>query len=261
MPDESSYPNNHGDILRSYHLDDVSEENVDALWRQLLVYKTFADNDVSGARARRVEAEATREQAQVEAIRSTQLMCARMKSEAELELQEASKVREKAHIALEDAHAEIEKSKEAKAQAEKERQKIIAEAQKKAQEIIDASQEIAQRETTQLRLHALTKVKAIMSRVPDMRQQAQQRLAFETASRAQELRDFLQAVQRDLLFLSQLKVVRELVRAEAIGGSEQVAYLRKQAEEELLIFSQGKRAYYQVRYLNSRGRDDVSQVV
>ena len=90
-----------------------------------------------------------------------------------------------------------------------------------------------------------------------LRQQAQQRLAFETASRAQELRDFLQAVQRDLLFLSQLKVVRELVRAEAIGGSEQVAYLRRQAEEELLIFSQGKRAYYQVRYLNSRGREVV----
>ena len=176
MPDESSYSNNHGDILRSYHLDDVSEENVDALWRQLLVYKTFADNDVSGARARRVEAEATREQAQVEAIRSTQLMCARMKSEAELELQEASKVREKAHIALEDAHAEIEKSKEAKVQAEKERQKIIAEAQKKAQEIIDASQEIAQRETTQLRRQALTEVKAIMSRVQDMREAADEEL-------------------------------------------------------------------------------------
>ena len=176
MPHESGFGNDQVDILRTYHLDDVSEESVDALWRQLLVYKTFSDNDVSEARARRVEAEATREQVQVDTIRSTQLMCARMKSEAELELQEASKTREKAHIALEDAHAEVEKSKEAKAKAEQERQKIIAEAQKKAQEIIDASQEIAQRETTKLRRQALAEVKAIMGRVQDMRNAADEEL-------------------------------------------------------------------------------------
>ena len=176
MANESSFGNDQVDILRTYHLDDVSEENVDALWRQLLVYKTFSDNDVSEARARRVEAEASREQAQVEAIRSTQLVCARMKSEAELELQEASKVKEQAHIALEDAHVEIEKSKEAKVRAEKERQKIIAEAQKKAQEIVDASEEIAQRETTKLRRQALAEVKAIMGRVQDMRNAADEEL-------------------------------------------------------------------------------------
>ena len=176
MTDESKYTNDHADILRSYHLDDVSEENVDALWRQLLVYKTFADNDVPEARARRVEAEATREQAQVEAIRSTQLMCARMKTEAELELQEASKIRDQAHIALEDAQAEIEKSKETKAQAEKERQKIIAEAQKKGQEIVNASEEIAQRETTKLRRQALAEVKSVMGRVQNMREAADEEL-------------------------------------------------------------------------------------
>ena len=176
MTDESKYTNDHVDILRSYHLDDVSEENVDALWRQLLVYKTFADNDVPEARARRVEAEATREQAQVEAVRSTQLMCARMKTEAELELQEASKIREQAHATLEDAHAEIEKSKETKAQAEKERQKIIAEAQKKGQEIVNASEEIAQRETTKLRRQALSEVKSVMGRVQNMRDAADEEL-------------------------------------------------------------------------------------
>lgn len=176
MPDESKYTNDSVDVLRSYHLDDVSEENVDALWRQLLVYKTFADNDVPEARARRVEAEATREQAQVEAIRSTQLMCARMKTEAELELQEANKIKEQAHVALEEAHAEIEKSKETKAQAEQERQKIIAEAQKKGQEIVDASEEIAQRETTKLRRQALSEVKSVMGRVQNMRDAADEEL-------------------------------------------------------------------------------------
>ncbi len=176
MPDESTYGNEQVDILRTYHLDDVSEENVDALWRQLLVYKNYADGDASEARARRIEAESNREQAQIEAIRSTQLMCARMKSEAELEVQEASKIKQQAHIVLEDAHAEIEKSKEIKAQAEQERQKIIADAQKKGQEIVDASEEIAQRETTKLRRQALAEVKSIMGRAQDMRNAADEEL-------------------------------------------------------------------------------------
>ncbi|MFQ5929711.1 MAG: hypothetical protein ACE5MK_08420, partial [Acidobacteriota bacterium] len=77
-----------------------------------------------------------------------------------------------------------------------------------------------------------------------LRESAVQRVAFETTSEARAVQEFLQAVQQDLYFLSQLKVVRELADAGAAGASPRVALLRRQAEEEFLIFSQGKRAYY-----------------
>lgn len=90
-----------------------------------------------------------------------------------------------------------------------------------------------------------------------LRQNAVQRVTFETASKAQGVRQFLEAVQEDLLFLSQLPVIRQLATAEAIGSSERVFGLRENAEQEFLIFSQGKRAFYQVRYLNSTGHEVV----
>ncbi len=97
----------------------------------------------------------------------------------------------------------------------------------------------------------------ITSMRDSLRQSAVQRVIFETSSRAQEVQGFLRALQRDLLFLSQLQVVRELAAAEASGTSERVAVLRRNAEQEFLIFSQGKRAYYQVRYLDRMGREVV----
>ncbi len=90
-----------------------------------------------------------------------------------------------------------------------------------------------------------------------LRQEAAQRVIFETTSRAKRIHEFLQAVREDLLFLSQLKVIRELAAEQTTGRSERLAVLRREAEREFLIFSQGKRAYYQVRYLNGSGHEVV----
>lgn len=72
----------------------------------------------------------------------------------------------------------------------------------------------------------------------------------EAAVQASELREFLHQVETDARFLANLAPLRAL----ALDASESS---RRQAEEALLVFSQGRRAFYQVRYLDSRGREIV----
>ena len=39
------------DLLRSLPIDDTAEDKVETLWRQVMVYKSFADSDLSEAKA------------------------------------------------------------------------------------------------------------------------------------------------------------------------------------------------------------------
>jgi hypothetical protein len=170
MPDDYVDISDQLELLQSMTLDDSTEQDkVDALWRQLMVYKSFGDTDLSDAKTRRAQAEAAREQAQMEAIRTTQLLCARMRTEADLELQEARKAKAQAEETFKEAEEYLKKVQEKKEQFEKERADMIAEAQHKAQAIIDGAHDIAKRETTELRRHALKEIKAVLSRVESMR--------------------------------------------------------------------------------------------
>ncbi len=82
------------------------------------------------------------------------------------------------------------------------------------------------------------------------------RAEFDTVSKVKALEEFLDRLQQDLLFLSQIRALSELAAAEA-SGSGNLRALRESVERELLIFSQGKRAFYQVRFLNRGGREVV----
>lgn len=93
-----------------------------------------------------------------------------------------------------------------------------------------------------------------------LEESAAQTITFETASKAAVVEEFLEAVQQDLLFLSRLDAVRALA---ALGeGGVEGAGARpggrlREVEASFIVFSQGKRAYYQVRYLNGAGRELV----
>ncbi|MBI4614133.1 MAG: HAMP domain-containing protein [Planctomycetes bacterium] len=84
-----------------------------------------------------------------------------------------------------------------------------------------------------------------------------ERVEFDTGSKARDVEAFLAAVEEDLRFLTEIRSVREL--AGSVNGelSEHDEDLRRNVEREFLIFSQGKRAYYQVRYLDERGHEVV----
>lgn len=169
MPEEQVNFKDNLEVLQAIRLDDGTEQDkVDALWRQLMVYKSFGDSDLSDAKSRRAQAESAREQAQMEAIRTTQLLCARMRTEAELELQETRKAKMDAEKNRQYAEEEFRKAKERRDQADAERLQIISEAQKKAQSIIDGAHDIAKRETTELRRHALKEIKGVLGRVDSM---------------------------------------------------------------------------------------------
>ncbi len=177
MSDEAREVKDQLDLLRSYPIDDsVEHEKVDAVWRQLMVYKSFSDGDLSDAKSRRAQAEAAREQAQMEAIRTTQLLCAKMKSESAMELQEANKYRAEAERYREEANAEFAKAKAFMDDSKKEVKEHIADSQRKGQEIIDGANEIAQRETTELRRNALKEIKAVLTRVETMKSTADEEL-------------------------------------------------------------------------------------
>ena len=177
MSEEAREVKDQLELLRSYPMDDsVEQEKVDAVWRQLMVYKSFSEGDLSDAKSRRAQAEAAREQAQMEAIRTTQLLCAKMKSESAMELQEARKFKAEAESYKEEAHAEFSKAKGFLEQSKKEVRDHIDEAQRKGQEISDGANEIAQRETTELRRDALKEIKAVLSRVETMKSTADEEL-------------------------------------------------------------------------------------
>ncbi len=89
-----------------------------------------------------------------------------------------------------------------------------------------------------------------------LRTTAIQRLEFDAASRVRAISEFLEGVRRDLRFISELTPVRDLTGAMGSFTAEQVDDSRRVAERELAIFAQGKRAYYQVRYLDDTG-DEV----
>jgi signal transduction histidine kinase len=82
-----------------------------------------------------------------------------------------------------------------------------------------------------------------------------QRVEFDAVFKAQVIQEFLKVAQQDLKFLSQEKEIRDLVAAESQGSLETVDPLRRKAERKFLSFSQGKRAYYQVRYMNIAGHE------
>ena len=177
MSEEAKEVKDQLQLLRSYTIDDsVEHDKVDAIWRQLMVYKSYSEGDLSDAKSRRAQAEAAREQAQMEAIRTTQLLCAQMKSEAAIELQDVRKVKVEAESYKEEAEAELAKAKDFLQESKKEVKEHIAEAQRKGQEIIEGANEIAQRETTELRRNALKEIKSVLTRVETMKSTADEEL-------------------------------------------------------------------------------------
>lgn len=71
--------------------------------------------------------------------------------------------------------------------------------------------------------------------------------------KAGEVQQFLETVREDVLFLGRLPTVRALVEAPLGPPRAAVAPV----ERAFLAFSQSRKAYYQIRYLDERGREMV----
>ncbi|MFP6567244.1 MAG: hypothetical protein VB961_08170, partial [Dehalococcoidia bacterium] len=63
--------------------DDSSEQEVESLWRQLMIHESFSNSELAEAKAMRSAAEATRQQTEVESVRNTRAVSKRMRNKAE----------------------------------------------------------------------------------------------------------------------------------------------------------------------------------
>src|SRR3972149_9059526 len=71
--------------------------------------------------------------------------------------------------------------------------------------------------------------------------------------KAGEIQQFLESVREDVVFLSRLPTVRALIDA----PSPAPRAVRAPVEQAFVAFSQSRKAYYQIRYLDERGREVV----
>ncbi len=97
----------------------------------------------------------------------------------------------------------------------------------------------------------------ITSSGSSLREAAIRRVEFDAASKARAVQEFLQTAVEDVRILTQMGSLRDLAGVGSSGAAERMAVLRGVAEQDLLIFARGKRAYYQVRYLDGVGREVV----
>ena len=155
--------------LLRYMPSDESADRIDAMWRQIMVYKAFSDSELSEARSRRIDAEADREKAEQEASSATKLLYEGMRSEANHELDEAKVLKAEAARVLQKAESERGRAKDALKEAEQARDRIMVEAQRRAQDMVDDARKVAQQESTALRHQALKEIKAILARAESFR--------------------------------------------------------------------------------------------
>ncbi|MBI4641005.1 MAG: HAMP domain-containing protein [Candidatus Tectomicrobia bacterium] len=79
----------------------------------------------------------------------------------------------------------------------------------------------------------------------------------EVQVKAREIESFLKETERDVVFLSESALFQDLIDSGVSRDSEEFERLRRRVEGEFLIFSRGKRAYYQIRYIDERGMEIV----
>ncbi len=97
----------------------------------------------------------------------------------------------------------------------------------------------------------------IVNMQTSMRSAAIEREVVDTSMRTRKLEEFLKAVETDLRFLSKGRLLNDLAEARRTGQHERVGLLRRQVEQELILFSQGKRSFYQLRYIDTDGLEVV----
>ena len=165
MTEAAKEPVDELEELPPFTLDSSLEDKVDTLWRQLMAYRSMAEADLSDSKARRAQAEAALEEAEIQAIETTQAMCERMRAKWEDRLEELENLKLEATKARREAEAQLSSANETKALAEQERERVIAEANNKAQQILDQARMAAQKELLRLERQALRSKSPVTARL------------------------------------------------------------------------------------------------
>ncbi|MDA1258591.1 MAG: hypothetical protein O3C10_12235 [Chloroflexi bacterium] len=119
--------------------DDLNSETIETLWRQALLIREFSRDEIESARRRRDQAETARLDAEREAIQATEAMCANIRQQAESELEEAHGVLEQARALEAQAQVKLKEAVSIKRQGEQEASEILRRANDEAIAEMDAA--------------------------------------------------------------------------------------------------------------------------
>ena len=144
------------EIVGSLPIDDSTEQEVESLWRQLMVYKSFSGSELAEAKAKRVVAQATRQQAEIDAVRSTKDVTDRMRHKAEEQLTESNDLKEQAARDRAQAEAELARSIEARERAEAQARSAVEEAEARASVILTEAGKQAEAQLSDAQTQAQT---------------------------------------------------------------------------------------------------------
>ena len=122
--------------------DEMNSESLESLWRQALLIRDFARDEVDATRRRRADAEQVRQQAEQDSIRAIEELCADIRAEAQTDLEEAQATLETARDLQEHAEAELDVARSIKEQAEADSTKVRSEAQEAAAAEIRAARKM-----------------------------------------------------------------------------------------------------------------------
>lgn len=122
--------------------DEMNSESLESLWRQALLIRDFARDEVDATSRRRADAEQARQQAEQDSIRATEELCAAIRAEAQTDLEEAQATLETARDLQEHAEAELDVARSIKEQAEADSTKVRSEAQEAAAAEIRAARKM-----------------------------------------------------------------------------------------------------------------------
>lgn len=84
-----------------------------------------------------------------------------------------------------------------------------------------------------------------------------QNLGYELSSKSNDIEKFLKTVHKDVFFLSQAPVMKDLVNSRELKYSKEFRRLRERLERVFIIVSQMRPYYYQVRYIDENGYEIV----
>ncbi|MBT4515420.1 MAG: hypothetical protein HOC77_10070, partial [Chloroflexi bacterium] len=112
--------------------DEMNSESLETLWRQALLIRDFARDEVDATRRRRADAEQARQQAEQDSIRATEELCEDIRAEAQHDLEDAQSTLEKARELQVHAEAELDVARSIKEQAESDSARTRSDAQNAA---------------------------------------------------------------------------------------------------------------------------------
>ena len=93
---ENAELSNQLDVMNTIPADGSSEQEVESLWRQLMIHESFSSSELAEAKAKRIAAEATRQQTEIESVRNTKAVIERMRYKAEKAVEESNRLRDEA---------------------------------------------------------------------------------------------------------------------------------------------------------------------